>query len=52
MNGALHPKADVDKLWNICREYGMNGLAKEWYDHIPTPITTAGLYTVLYDQQI
>ena len=36
--------------WKICREYGMDGLHKEWYDHIPTPVTTvappAQFYTI------
>ena len=30
----------------------MDQLAKEWYNHILTPGTTAGPCTVLYDQQI
>ena len=38
--------------WNICREYGMDGLPKEWYDHVPTPVTTVSSCTVLYNQQI
>ncbi|EEB19129.1 reverse transcriptase, putative [Pediculus humanus corporis] len=38
--------------WSICREYGMDGLPKEWYNHIPSPVTTVGPCTVLYDQQI
>ena len=30
----------------------MDELAKEWYNNIPRPGTTAGPCTVLYDQQI
>ena len=30
----------------------MDGLPEEWYNHIPTPVTTVGPCTVLYDQQI
>ena len=37
---------------NISREYGLNRLANEWYDHVLRPVTPAGSCTVLYDQQI
>ena len=36
----------------ICREYGLDGLTKEWYDHIPNPVTTGSPCMILYDQQI
>ena len=38
--------------WNIYRQSGMDGLAKEWFPASPFPVTTAGSCTVLYDQQI
>ena len=52
-NGGKHDKKVCQYVhWNICREYGMDGLPKEWYDHIPNPVTTVGPCTILYDQQI
>ena len=30
----------------------MDGSPKNWYNHIPIPVTTVGPCAVLYDQQI